>query len=404
MTTFTLTATNPNGHTTATASVDVATVGDRFVDAANGSDAGGCAQPAPCKTIAKAMTVATNGSTVYLADGDYTPATQVNGATIADGVTLSATNAGAATIADNFILTAAGSAVLNGLVFGATNVNSPTCGGITANSTTGTPTLLMTGVLIKCIGAVNIGGTVKATMQPGLLPGGLYTAAMPNSYFPMITVSNSADLQIDGGIFDGNTTGAPAFGGGWFIVQNAATMTLSGVTVRNRTQETIALIDTAKVSLTNSTLLTSLGVAGDCGAAVIVGGTATLSLDHSQISNNPGQAICVNNGTSAATIHVANGSAITQNTVGIASLSTGATAVVTIDHSSFTNNGSGIEWNGFPGSSFTITSSTLTGNGTGISFQGLGGSLTLRGSNVSSNTGTGVSVGQAGATAVSADL
>jgi hypothetical protein len=404
---FTLSASNGPNPTavTKTASVVVATTGDRFVDASNGSDAGGCTQAAPCKTIAKAMTLAPSGSTVYLADGVYAPATQGNGATIIpDGVTLRATNAGAATIADNTVLTVAGSAVLNGIVFGYSNPNTLTCGGVTANSATGTPTLLFSGVLIQCAGAVHIGGNVKATMTPGALPLGVYTAAVPGSLSPMITLSNSADLHVSGGVFDGSGNGGD--GGSWIVVQNEATMTLSGVTLSNRTQFGLNISDSASVSLINNTVLDHVGVANGCQGAILVGGSATLSLNQAQISNSPGVAICVANGTTPTTVNVTKGT-FAHNLRGIFNpTGGGATAVVTIDQSSFTNHaGDGITWNGFAGTSFTITNSTFTGNGQGgIDFEGTGGSLSLRNSTVSSNIGLGVFIGQSAATGVSADL
>jgi hypothetical protein len=104
---FTLTATNASGSVASTVVVTVAANADRFVSAAAGSDANDCSQPSPCKSIAKAMTGATSGATVFLAPGLYTPATQGNGATIPDGVALKSSTAGAATLADGVTLTVA---------------------------------------------------------------------------------------------------------------------------------------------------------------------------------------------------------------------------------------------------------------------------------------------------------
>ncbi|HWK82920.1 MAG TPA: DUF1565 domain-containing protein, partial [Caldimonas sp.] len=161
---FTLTATNAGGTATKGATVTVAAIVDRFVDVAAGSDQNDCSSAAPCKTIGKAMTGATAGTTVYLADGNYAPATQGNGVTIADGVALKATHAGAASIVDGLVLTVAGSSTVNGIVFDVTNNTS--CGSISATGTAGPPTLALTGVLVKCMGALNIGGNVVATMAP----------------------------------------------------------------------------------------------------------------------------------------------------------------------------------------------------------------------------------------------
>ena len=93
------------------------------------------------------MTGASSGATVWLAPGLYAPATQGNGATIPDGVALKASTAGAATLADGVTMTVAGSSAINGIVLDTSNF---ACGAITANGTTGTPTLALTGVLIKC--------------------------------------------------------------------------------------------------------------------------------------------------------------------------------------------------------------------------------------------------------------
>ena len=113
---FTLTATNAGGSVASTVTVIVAANSDRFVDVAAGSDSNDCSQPSPCKSIAKAMTGALSGSTVFLAPGLYAPATQGNGATVPDGVALKSSTAGAATLADGVTLTVAGSSAINGIV------------------------------------------------------------------------------------------------------------------------------------------------------------------------------------------------------------------------------------------------------------------------------------------------
>ena len=386
---FTLTATNAGGSTASTVTVSVAANGDRFVDAAAGLDTNDCSQPAPCKTIAKAMTGATSGSTVWLAPGVYAPATQGNGATVPDGVALKSSTAGAATLADGVTMTVAASSAINGIVLDTSNF---ACGVITANGTTGTPTLALTGVLIKCAGAINIAGNVSAVMTPGALANASYTAALPNSLGAIVSLAGAAQLTIQGGIIDGNHVGAPSFGGGFIVGAGSSTLTLSGVTLRNRTGTGIGLSEAANVVVNNNSLIDSVGVADNCptASAIVIAGTGQVTVDHSQISSGASAAICVRNSTTASTITVTQ-STIAHMANGItAEIGTGSTAVVTISGSSFTNNARGIFWNGFAGSSFDISGSTFTGNTvTAIDYEGFG-SLKLRNSNVSSNTGQGV--------------
>lgn len=402
-TTFVLSASNANGVATpAQATVVVATNGDRFVDPAIGLDTNNCSQPSPCKTIAKAMAGAPGGSAVFLADGIYAPATQGNGASISDGVALKASNAGGAAIVDGVTLTVAGSSAINGIVLDTTNA---ACGSIVANSGTGTPTLMLTGVLIKCFPGINIGGSVSATMSPGALAGGVYTAALAGGAGGaggIITLSGTSQLTVQGGVFDGNHAGAPAFGGGFLALNDTSKLTLSGVTLKNRTATGIAVNGAASLVVNNNSLIDSVGVAGNCptASAIVIAGTGSVTVDSSQISNGASSAICARSSTSASTIQVTQ-STITHMANGIcAEIGTGSTAVVTISGSSFTNNGNGINWAGLTGSNFDISNSTFTGNGFGISFDGSGGTLKLRNSTVSSNT----SVGAGFFHGVSADL
>ena len=249
---------------------------------------------APCKTLAKGLNGAVSGATLYLADGIYAPATQGNGATIPDGVAVRASNAGAARLVDGVKLTVAGSSAIDGIVLDSAG---SFCGAITATTTVGPPTLALSGVLIKCLGALNIGGSVKATLVPSALAGGAYTAALPNSYTGILTVSGTAELLISGGVIDGNGLGAPAFGGGLMLVAGNAKLTLAGVTVKNRTGTAISAVGNASVVLSNGTLLDSLGTGGSfacaSGAAIILSGPVAVTVDHAQISNSPNAAICV---------------------------------------------------------------------------------------------------------------
>ena len=386
-TTFVLSASNANGVAPpAQATVVVATTGDRFVDPAAGLDTNDCSQPAPCKTIAKAMSGAPGGSTVYLANGVYAPATQGNAATIPDGVGLKASNPGGASVVDGLVLTVAGSSAINGVAFDTTNIN---CGRVTASSTTGTPTLALIGVLLDCTDVLDISGSVSATLTPGTLINGQYTGATAFGTGTLVNVGGTAQLTIQGGIFDGNGQAANS---AMLSVGGGASLTLSHVTVRNRKSTGIAVIGAATLVLNNQSLIDSVGQASNCvdASSVVIHGTGAVTLDHSTISNGASSAICVGSGTAASTVHIVQ-STISKMANGLtAEIGNGSTAIVTMSGASFTNNARGIFWNGLAGTSFDISGSAFTGNTlTGIDFEGFG-SLKLRNSTISSNSGQGV--------------
>jgi hypothetical protein len=397
---FTLTATNAGGTATKSATVTVAAIIDRFVDVAVGSDANDCSQAAPCKTIGKAMTGASSGATVYLADGVYGPATQGNGVTITDGVALKATHAGAASVANGLVLAVAGSSAINGIVLDVTNNTS--CGSITASGVGGPPTLALTGVLIKCLGAINLSGSVSAVMTPGALANGAYTAGLPGGYDSIIFLNGKAQLTIQGGVLDGNGLGSPAFGGGFLAAAGNSALTLSGVTLRNRTATGISVSGTASLVVNNNSLIDSIGIAGNCptASAIVISGPGNVTLDHSQISNGPSAGICVRGGAAAATIQITQATIAHMGNGIAAEIGFGSTAVVTMNGASFSNNVNAISWAGLAGTSFDIAGSSFTGNVTGISLDGAAGSLKLRNSVVSSNAGAGVALFNS----VSADL
>jgi Protein of unknown function (DUF1565) len=384
-TTFTLTATNALGTVTSQAAVTVVSASDRYVDVANGLDTNACTQAAPCKSMTKALASAPSGATVYLADGLYAPATQGGSVSIPDGVTLRAVNPGSASVV--LPLTAAGSASLDGIAL----AEGASCGSITAASTTGAPTLTLTGVSITCLGTVTIGGSVKATMAPGTLAGGVYTGPVPDGFGAIIGLTGTAQLLIQGGIIDGNHLGQPAFGGALIYHLGNGSLTLDGVTVRNRGGSGLVASGTASIVLENGTLLDNLGTPGDCptGSAVVVSGTNTVTLDHSQMSNLPASGICVRNGSSLATINILQSTISNALTAAInAEIGSGSTAAVTVIGSSLTNNNIGIDTGFVTASTFDIESSTITGNSIGVEMTG--GSLKMRNSNVSNNSSTGL--------------
>jgi hypothetical protein len=369
----------------------------RYVDVTNGLDTNACTRALPCKTIGHAMAGAQPGTLVYLADGTYGTATQGTNLTIPDGVTLAAVNPGLASLTA-IALTATGSAGLDGLVLGQ---QAGSCSSITAASTTGTPTLTLNGVLLEGMGVVSVGGNVHATMTPGALAGGVYTAALPNSYGPMISVSGAATLLVSGGVIDGNNVGSPAFGAGLIAVTGASALTLDAVTLRKWTSVGIVTGGTATVVLQNGTLLDGVGVSGNCptGSSIVMTGATFVTLDHSQITNGPSGGICVRSSTNLATIHLVS-STIDKTASGIASeTGTGSVAAVTVTSSSLTGGTYGIYWAGLAGTAIDLESATVTGNQIGVNVVGVpGASLRVRGSSISNNTDTGVQ------TSVTSDL
>ena len=380
-TTFTLTATNPSGNATAQASVAVAMTDDRYVDPVAGADTSACTQAAPCKTILHAMSGAPANSAVYLYDGNY-PSSAV---TIPDGVALRALHPGAATL--TFVsLTAAGSASLNGVVF---DQQGSSCSNLTATSSAGTKALTLTGVLFKCTAVLTLGGTVKAVMTPGLLAGGLYTS-LTTAYGSFLSLSGTAELLIEGGVFDFNNFGQGQYGPGMLNTTGSSKLTLDGVTLRKLKQQAFVIASGATVVLRNGTVLDQVGDGGLCvpGAAIVVVAGGTLSMDHAQITNGPNAGICV--GGSQAPPAVVQLTQVTISGMANAVASdTGvsADAILTADGVALTGNARGIFWASASAASLLdLRNMTITGNSlVGVQIAGNGGTLKLRGSTVSNN-------------------
>ena len=376
-TTYTLTASDASGPgTPAALTVVVASSGDRFVDVNAGSDGNACSQAAPCKTIAKGLAGAQSGSTVWLVSGLYDVATQSpNAETIPDGVTLKAVSAGGAVVT-NGPLVAAGSAKVNGIVLDR-DVSNVNAGSITATSTTGTPTLLITGVRTTQEASFVIGGNVKATMTPGALVGGLYTSNLSAGQDAVISLSGSGELLVQGGIVDGNSayTVYPLF-----LVAGNSKLTLDGATIQNRQANAIVAADSAQVFLKNSALLDNVSV------GIVTSGTNTVSIENSQISHYM-IGIMVSSTANVSTISIKNSSIVHSLQYAIRSDQGGADAVIVLDGVTLTDNYAGMLWNGLStATSIDIKNSAVTGNtGAGIQLFGAGSLFKMRKTNVSNN-------------------
>ena len=397
-TTFTLTASNSSGTVTRTSRVVLASASTRYLDVVNGVDTNACTQAAPCKTLAHAIIGAPAGSTFLLADGMYSAQTEgVGGFNVPDGGTLQAIHPGAATLATlaiNFV----GSGTLNGIVFGRQGP-AFNCGGIDAASTTGTPTLTITGVFSNCVNWLTVGGKVKATMTPGALAGGIYTTGLANGgQWALVNSSSpaSAELLILGGVFDGNDLG----NAGLLSSMGTAKLTLDGVTARRWPRAAVTAAGGAVV-LRNGTVLDQIGTAGASacdGSAIVVGSSSgQLTMDSSTLSNARAAGICVLNNFSTT---VTNSVVLTQSTItgsagpAIQNESTqGVGATITADGASLTNNGWGIFWTRagtFDLRNSTISGSTAVGTGAGVYLFMPSGSFRLRGSAVTGNIQYGV--------------
>ncbi len=387
-TTFTLTATNATVPVTAQVAVTVTAGSDRFVDLGAGLDSNPCTQAAPCQTIAKAIMATPAGSTVYLADGVY-PSTQ-GPITLPDRVGLQAIHPGAATLA-GITVNVAGSSSVRDVVL---DLAGSSCGRIVAQSTTGTPQLALDGVLIRCPGALLVGGNVATTMTPGALPAGVYTKALPNGFSAIVTVQGNATLLVKGGTIDGNGLGVAAYGGGLLNVLGSASLTLSGVTMQNRTGTGIAMANTATLLVKDGSVFDKIGVAGNCpeGSVIVIDGAVHVTLDHVQINHSPGTGVCVRTTPQTATISLT-ATTMNANYAGIASeIGPGAAAVLTASGLVLTGNSYGINWAGSAGSAFDIADATVTGNGIGVQFSETSGTLKLRGSTISGNTDVGLAL------------
>ena len=397
-TTFTLTASNPSGSVTRTSRVVLASASTRYVDGVAGADTNPCTQAAPCKTVAHAITGAPAGSTFLLADGMYSALTEgVGGFSVPDGGTLQAIHPGAATLATlaiNFV----GSGTLNGIVF---DRQGPTfnCGGIDAASTTGTPTLTITGVFSNCDRWLRVAGNVKATMTPGALAGGLYTTGLASGGNWVLVNSSSpfsAELLVLGGVLDGNDLGNASL----FASMGTGKVTLDGVTARRWRGPAVNAAG-GSVVLRNGTVLDQIGRAGALGcdgSAIVVGSSSgQLTMDRSTLSNARAAGICVLNNFSTT---LTNSVVLTQSTISgsvgaaIQNESTqGVGATITAVGASLTNNGWGIFWTRagtFDLRNSTISGSTAVGTGAGIYLFMPSGSFKLRGSNVTGNIQHGV--------------
>ena len=315
--------------------VTVAIAPSFYVDAANGIDVQPCTQAAPCKTINFAATGAPVGTTVFLADGTYAAATQTATVAIPDGVTLEAINPGMATVT-GVAFTLAGGGGLDGLVVG-------TGASFTATSATGTPLVSITGVLWRTLGGLSLGGNVHATMTPGGLAGGIYTAALPFGG-NFIALNGASQLLIQGGIIDGNNQGDATTNGSFIGVHGTSRLTLDAVTVRNRTTEVISATGTTAaspvvVTLQNGTVFDTVGgMATPSGSLVVrVDTNATLAVTNTTVKSCAATAFGTYNNFDHTTVTLGAGTVVQDGGGGLTGGTVGVASTVTVAGATFTN-------------------------------------------------------------------
>ncbi|HWK85621.1 MAG TPA: hypothetical protein VNS61_18000, partial [Caldimonas sp.] len=136
-------------------------------------------------------------------------------------------------------------------------------------------------------------------MTPGSLPGGIYTTGMNGAGSPVggnhwVVVASGAQLLIQGGVIEGSQTGNATGNAGVLVAGPGGTLTLDGVTLRNWIEPAI-LGTQAVVTMRNATLIDHVGEPGNANGCAIVTGDrgSSLTMDHSTLSNVPGQGLCV---------------------------------------------------------------------------------------------------------------
>lgn len=306
-TTFTLSATNSAGTTTAQVIVSVMKTDDIYVDVNVGDDAHSGLLGAPVKTITKALTLVKPNGTVYLYDGAFTyqnegasPPVQLE---VPDTVTIRAINPRAATIT-GIQLNFSGS---NGAIY---DVHFSGEYGFIATHGSNAGTLLLSGIEMEGGGnsSLYLRGPIATTLSPGSLSGS-YSTVCPSQV--LADLGSGASLTVTGGSFLCHGEGNPPYA--MFTVVSAS-LTLDGVTVSNFASRLIGSQTAGTIVLKNGTVVDNVGAAhgrdNASGIATIaLSGTPSLLLDASSLTHIPGQGIFIGAG-STATVTLQNGALV----------------------------------------------------------------------------------------------
>ena len=188
--------------------VSTPTSGDTYAGP-NGVDIGNatCAQATPCRSIAKAASLAQAGKTVWLQDGTYTPATQPALIDIPAGLTVRALTTGMAVLQQSLVLQ--GSATVVGVVIDRGPGNNY---GTSIRAASGNVTLeaiRFTGLLSTNSPPIAASGTAIVTLSPGIVADytdTLIDAAGSANIFALLT--GNAQFTINGGSLGGTGSAA----------------------------------------------------------------------------------------------------------------------------------------------------------------------------------------------------
>jgi len=374
--------------------------GDLFVNAQTGNDAATGAQGSPFKTIAKAMSVATAGKTVWLEDGTWNAAIDptlgttsaagcaLAGIVVPPGVDLRGVNAGAATIA----LTGTHGLCVGGSTLAGFRLTR-TAGGGTGLSITGGVNR-MEGVALANAGGdqsyplVVVAGGAKLALTPNGIP--RYTTGLGAAFR---VEGNGTELTVAGGAFD-DVTQAVFARASHLQVEAGSKLVLDGVRLERppANQNATGIIGvnaTGTVELRGNTVIR--GFNSGHGLFLNRGATAVVT-NTSVIEDNLWGILASGFGSGATSLTISGSATIRNNTnAGIrGDFVNGHQLDLTLSGTpTITGNGqAGIEYSA---GTFTMTGGTVTANGTYgvILYTGLS-SFSMRNGTVTNNALSGV--------------
>ncbi len=285
-----------------------------YVACTTGNDANTGKSDAPLKTLAKAATVATSGTTIVVLDGtcsqDTEPAfNKANGTvTLPDGVSLRAATPGGVTFTGvngyrSGGITFAGSGRIAGVRF-------VTFGhAITASS----GNVTVEGVTFDDIGQgfpIRAMGTSKVTVKPGGVQNYIGT-----NQANFAEVSGNGELTMVGGTIRGAKDNGIS-GAAQLMVRDSGKLVLDGTTLIDATFSGIAVHNAGTAIVKNKSVLDTVGSNACCNqAAISAANTAKIEVIDSTIIRARASAIVLRTGTPAvklekATVEAANGVAV----------------------------------------------------------------------------------------------
>jgi Bacterial Ig domain len=281
-----------NNATSAAAIVTVSTptAGDTYAGPA-GIDAGNttCAQATPCRSIAKAASLAQANRTVWLQDGTYTPATQPALIDIPAGLTVRALTSGMAVLQQSLVLQ--GSATVVGVVLDHGPGNNY---GTSIRAASGNVTLegiRFTGLLGSNSPPLALSGSATVTLSPGNVTD--YTDTLvdisqgqSSNIFALLT--GSAQLTINGGSLGGTGLGGgnpfgPSPGSAAFQLQGNSRLSINNAIVKVNTNGIYMNGAATQLSLTNTTLMAT-GMQGYGRGINVASGTPQVTLVSSTVT------------------------------------------------------------------------------------------------------------------------